>query len=209
MSTWRVRGRVAFQPPPADWREVLARRLGQRPRRIGSWAELALFGALACLDEAGENTLPASALLSLSSLSGPEAVLLGSVQNLATELPMPIAFLQSQPGQVLPVLAQHLRWSGNGRCLTTRDPLSALRLACLEADPAGGLLLGWVDEAAGGKSVWLRAVAADQRELAADVEATEATDFAALWRPGEITFAFGRLGELRIGADLPVQPSLK
>lgn len=168
MKVWRVLGRVQFQPPPADWREALARRLGQRPRRIGSWAELALFGALACLDDAGETSLPASALLSLSSWRGPEAVLLGSVQDLASELPMPIAFLQSQPGQVLPVLAQHLRWSGNGRCLTTRDPVDALRLACLEADPAGGFLLGWVDEAGGGKSLWLRAVAAEPRELAPD-----------------------------------------
>lgn len=207
MIVWRVLGRTRFEPPPADWREALARRLGQRPRRIGSWAELALAGALACLDEAGETALPASALLSLSSLSGPETVLLGSVQNLANELPMPIAFLQSQPGQVLPVLAQYLHWSGKGRCLTTRDPLDALRLACLEAEPAGGFLLGWVDEAAGGKSVWLRAAAVDYSDRPGT---TEAADFAALWRPGEINFAFGRRGELRIGAANPaVQPSLK
>ncbi|HET6720283.1 MAG TPA: hypothetical protein VFH22_11580 [Rhodocyclaceae bacterium] len=195
MKVWRVLGRGQFQPPPADWREALARRLGQRPRRIGSWAELALAGALACLDEAGETTLPASALLSLSSLSGPETVLLGSVQNLASELPMPIAFLQSQPGQVLPVLAQHLRWSGNGRCLTTRDPVDALRLACLEADPAGGLLLGWVDEASGGKSLWLRAAATASAERTPNREASGIAEL--MDSPGR-EFQFDRQGRLLV-----------
>lgn len=195
MKVWRVLGRGHFQPPPADWREALARRLGQRPRRIGSWAELALFGALACLDEAGETSLPTSALLSLSSWRGPETVLLGSVQNLASELPMPIAFLQSQPGQVLPVLAQHLRWSGNGRCLTTRDPVNALRLACFEADPAGGFLLGWVDESAGGKSLWLRAAATRSAELASAREASGVAEL--MGSPGR-EFQFDRQGQLLV-----------
>jgi hypothetical protein len=193
MRAWRVLGRAQFQPPPADWREALARRLGQRPRRIGSWAELALFGALACLDDAGETELPSSALLSLSSWVGPETVLMSSLNELATELPMPIAFLQSQPGQVLPVLAQHLRWSGNGRCLTTRDPLDALRLACLEADPAGGFLLGWVDEVSGGKSGWLRAVAARSGAM----PQTPAI-FDGLWSAEITSFAFNADGDLRI-----------
>lgn len=195
MNVWRVLGRTQFEPPPADWREALARRLGQRPRRIGGWAELALAGALACLDEAGETALPSSALLSLSSLVGPETVLMSSLNNLASELPMPIAFLQSQPGQVLPVLAQHLRWSGNGRCLTTRDPLDALRLACLEADPAGGFLLGWVDEGAGGKSLWLRAAAARPAERTPSREASAIT--ALMNSPGG-EFQFDRQGRLLV-----------
>ena len=32
-------------PPPPDWRERLAVRLGKRPRRLGAWAELAVYGA--------------------------------------------------------------------------------------------------------------------------------------------------------------------
>ena len=160
MSVWRILGRSHFLPPPDGWRAALTQRLGQRPRRIGSWAELASFGALACLDDAGEAALPNAALLSVSSLLGPDTALQAALASARTELPMPIGFLQSQPGQVLPVLAQHLGgWSGNGRCLSTRDPLLALRLACLEAS-AGGVLLGWVDEGPDAKSLWLRVVTA-------------------------------------------------
>lgn len=194
MNNWHRLGFCCWQPPAADWRPALARRLGQKPRRLGVWAELALAGALSCLDQAGEKTLPAKALLSLSSLSGPHAVLHDSLHGLASELPMPIAFLQSQPGQVLPVLAQHLGWSGDGRCLASREPLAALRLACGEADPAAGFLLGWVDETDGGRSVWLRAVAAPGDV----VNGVAVAGLAELLQPGISRFGFTPGGELRV-----------
>ena len=155
MTAWRITGRFFASPPPADWRAQLATRLGQRPRRIGEWAELALFGARQCLDHAGETDLPGGALLSLSSLHGPDIALHAALEQMHDGMPMPITFLNSQPSQALPALAQYLGWQGNGRCLTTRDPLLALQLACLEAGP-DGLLAGWVDEDAPGTSVWLR-----------------------------------------------------
>lgn len=155
MKTWRIAGRHFAAPPPADWRPQLATRLGHRPRRIGEWVELALFGARQCLDDAGEVDLPAGALLSLSSLHGPDIALRTALQQACNSVPMPIAFLSSQPSQALPALAKYLGWQGNGRCLTTRAPGLALRLACLEAG-TDGMLLGWVDEDAPGKSIWLR-----------------------------------------------------
>ena len=198
MSTrWKILGRSRLIPPPADWRQALASRLGARPRRIGPWAELALFGALACVDDAGEQTLPDAALLSLDSASGPAAVLLDTLEMSRHELPMPIGFLQSQPGQVLPVLAKHLGWSGNGRCLACRDRLAGLRLACLDADdPAVGVLAGWVEEAGEGSSVWLRALAAPAGE---GRECLEAATFDTLFDPVVTHFAFAADGSLRVG----------
>ncbi len=155
LTAWRITGRFFAAPPPADWRAQLATRLGQRPRRIGEWAELALFGARQCLDSAGETRLPGGALLSLSSLHGPDIALRAALEQMGEGVPMPITFLNSQPSQALPALAQYLGWQGNGRCLTTRDPVRALQLACLEAG-ADGMLLGWVDEDAPGASIWLR-----------------------------------------------------
>jgi hypothetical protein len=155
MKAWRISGRCFASPPPADWRAQLAARLGQRPRRIGEWVELALFGARQCLDAAGENELPAAALLSLSSLHGPDIALRAALEQARSGAPLPIGFLNSQPSQALPALAGHLRWSGNGRVLTTREPGAALLLASLEAGPEG-MLLGWVDEDAPGQSIWLR-----------------------------------------------------
>ena len=154
MKTWRITGRL-FATPPADWRVQLATRLGQRPRRIGAWVELALWGARQCLDQAGEENLPAGALLSLSSLKGPDIALRNALEQAVEGIPMPIIFLNSQPSQALPALAQYLGWQGNGRCLTTRDPVLALQLACLEAGREG-VLVGWVEEDAPGKSIWLR-----------------------------------------------------
>lgn len=162
MTVWHIRGRSFLTPPPADWRSQLATRLGQRPRRVGRWAELALFGALRCLDSAGETTLPEETVLSVATLRGPDEALHSAVSEARDNLPLPIGFLQSQPSQLLPVLAQHLGWNGDGRCLATRDPLAALHLATAEMAfpeehlPACELLLGWVDEAAGGSSCWLR-----------------------------------------------------
>lgn len=154
MKAWRITGRH-FAAPPADWRAQLATRLGHRPRRIGAWVELALWGARQCLDKAGEADLPAGALLSLSTLNGPDIALRSALEQAREGVPMPITFLNSQPSQALPALAQYLGWQGNGRCLTTRDPILALHLACLEAG-SDGVLVGWVDEDAPGKSIWLR-----------------------------------------------------
>ncbi|MDP5240955.1 beta-ketoacyl synthase N-terminal-like domain-containing protein [Uliginosibacterium sp. 31-16] len=151
----RITGRYFASPPPPDWRERLAARLGAKPRRIGRWAELVLYGALECLADAGETTLPAGTLLSLASLLGPDQALRAALVEARDGQPMPLGFLQSQPNQALAHLAKALNWRGDARCLTTRDPLAALRLACSRAGP-GGVLLGWVAEDGEGSSQWLR-----------------------------------------------------
>ena len=193
MTAWRMTGRFFASPPPADWRAQLATRLGQRPRRIGEWAELALFGARQCLDNAGETDLPGCALLSLSSLHGPDIALRAALAQMHDGVPMPITFLNSQPSQALPALAQYLGWQGNGRCLTTRDPLLALQLACLEAGP-DGLLAGWVDEDAPGTSIWLRLSPTD-----AGNTAFETATFAMLEEARFNVLAFDGM-QLKLGA---------
>jgi hypothetical protein len=143
---------------PPDWHARLVQRLGQRPRRIGSWAELALYGARACLDAAGEDTLPPGALLCVASLLGPVEVTREAIAQSASGLPKPFSFLQSQPSQMLAALCQHLRWSGDARFMFTRDPALLMRLLQLESGPEGALL-GWVEEGAEGRaprSEWWR-----------------------------------------------------
>lgn len=192
MKVWRITGRQ-FAAPPPDWGAQLATRLGQRPRRLGAWVELALWGARQCLDQAGEENLPVGALLSLSSLNGPDIALRNALKQATEGVPMPITFLNSQPSQALPALAQYLGWLGNGRCLTTREPSQALQLACLEAGREG-MLTGWVDEDAPGKSIWLRLL---------PVEAGGATlrnaDFAALEDQRVRLLAFDGM-QLQVGA---------
>jgi len=163
MNGWQIIGRSALTPPPENWREALATRLGYKPRRIGLWAELVLYGALCCLEDEGAHTstatprLPADTLVSLASPQGPKRALHDSLAEAQDGQPLPLGFLQGQGNQALAHLCKALGWRGDARCLTTRDPLDALRLAC-QSRPEGGLLLGWVSEDAPLSSQWLRLV---------------------------------------------------
>lgn len=145
MSDWQTRAHVVVDPLPADWRHQLAQRLGQRPRRIGAWAELAIYGARLCLDTAGEATLPAGALLRVASLRGPLAVTRAIAERARSSLPLPFSFMQSQPSHMLAALSRHLAWQGDARFTLCRDKAAVLRLAALECAPAG-VLIGWVEE---------------------------------------------------------------
>lgn len=130
--------------PPDDWQAHLARRLGARPRRLGVWAELALWGVRRCLDDAGLDGLPPQARLQVCSINGPVEPLRRGIAALARDtLPLPFGFLQSQPAVMLAALSAALDWQGEARLLNHRDPALLLRLAT--ARPCAGVLLGWVD----------------------------------------------------------------
>jgi hypothetical protein len=145
MSDWQTLAHVVVDPLPADWRHRLAQRLGRRPRRIGAWGELALYGARLCLDAAGEATLPAGALLRVASLRGPLAITRAIAEQARSSLPLPFAFMQGQPSHMLAALSRHLAWQGDARFMLCRDKGAVLRLATLESGPAG-VLIGWVEE---------------------------------------------------------------
>lgn len=191
-AVWRIAGRHFSDPPPADWRARLATRLGERPRRVGPWVELALYGALACLDDAGEARLPDAALLTLATVRGPDIALRAALVEARDSLPLPIGFLTSQPSQALPALARYLGWRGDGRCLASRDALATLQLACADAGPAGALA-GWVDEGNPLNSLWLRLLPAPE----AASRPTRPASFAELADPVLAVLAFDA-GGLRV-----------
>jgi hypothetical protein len=145
-SNWRLAASVECVPDSNDWRDLLARQLGHRPRRLGLWAELALHGALSCLAQAGEATLPAAARLRVSSLSGAQvATRTGIAQVRAGRLPMPFDFMQSQPALMLAALGQALGWRGDGSFVIGREPEALMRTALRGAAPQG-LLFGQVEQ---------------------------------------------------------------
>jgi hypothetical protein len=155
MKTFAVTGRCIAAPPPAEWCEKLAQMLGSKPRRIGTWAELGLYGALSCMADAGETRLPQDAQIWLGSRRGTWAATGVALAQMQEDLPMPLTFLQTQPSQTLALLAAQLDWNGHACFVAGPDPLALIRLAGAQAGN-GGLLLGWLDEMAGGETCWLR-----------------------------------------------------
>lgn len=148
MKAWHTLAHVAVDPLPPDWRDQLAARLGDRPRRIGPWAELALYGARLCLDQAREPILPIGVQLRMASLSGPKSATQSIIEQARAGLPKPFSFMQSQPSHALAVLSQHLAWQGDARFMLCGDKREVLELAQQECEAldAPGLLIGWVEE---------------------------------------------------------------
>lgn len=172
MKTFAISGRCIAAPPPTDWRDHLARMLGAKPRRIGTWAELGLYGALRCMADAGETRLPPDAQIWLVSRRGTYTATDIALDQLRDDLPMPLTFLQTQPSQMLAMLAAQLAWQGHACFLAGAQPHALLRLAAAQAGN-GGLLLGWVDEMDGGSTNWLRlrhAVAAEDGFISASAD---------------------------------------
>lgn len=160
MSELIVAGRCSETPPAADWRQQLATMLGERPRRIGLWAELGLYGALRCMADAGETRLPHDAVLMLASQNGTHAATRAALEQMRDDLPMPLTFLQTQPSQLLALLAAHLDFPGNAIFLAGATFAEARTMAELQAGP-GGALVGWVDDLDSGATEWLRLCRSD------------------------------------------------
>ena len=142
MTVYHIRARCVAQPASADWREQLAIRLGSRPRRLGRWAELGLYGALECLAIDGECTLAERAAMVLSSQHGPALAMRSALAQAREDLPLPLTFLQTQPSQLLATLSAQLRWCGDARFITHRNPLAVGeagdRPRCVGAHPGQG-----------------------------------------------------------------------
>jgi hypothetical protein len=155
MTNFYISGRFRANTLAQDWQAHLVQLLGSRPRRIGTWAELGLYGALRCMADAGESTLPPDALLMLTSRHGTFIPGNAALAQMQDELPMPLTFLQTQPSQLLALLAAQLDWRGSASFFANATLQGLLRLAAAQAGDAG-VLLGCVDEMAGGSTHWLR-----------------------------------------------------
>ncbi|MGC3961891.1 MAG: hypothetical protein QM803_00825 [Rhodocyclaceae bacterium] len=172
----RIIGRHLDATPP-DWRDRLAARLGERPRRLGTWTELALYGALCCIDDAGETPLPADATLRLCSRRATASPTLQALIQAQTGLPMPFTFLQSQTSQTLAALAGRLGWQGDAVFIASQHADDIFAVACHAAGP-GGVLFGVVEEDAL-QSHWVRLAPCES--AIADV-AGNAAAVSACWR---------------------------
>lgn len=181
---WQVTGRsVAL---PADWRERLVARLGQRPRRLGTWTELALYGALECLADVANGLDSAEAarataldsgasagVLSPASPAGPPALLppdarlrIGGDHGCAAAIG--VGLEQFAQGWVLPFTFMQTLPSQTLAALARTLGWQGEGSVVAGTDPlqtvvlactgasAAGVLWGWVDELPEPRSLWLR-----------------------------------------------------
>lgn len=181
---WQVTGRSVGLP--ADWHERLVARLGQRPRRLGTWTELALYGALECLADVANGldsaeTVRATAqdggasagVLSPASPARPPVLLppdawlrIGSERGCAAAIGVGLG--QFAQGWVLPftfmqtlpsqTLAALARTLGWQGDGSFVAGTDPLQTLALACTgaPAAGVLWGWVDELPEPRSLWLR-----------------------------------------------------
>ncbi|MFT4174535.1 MAG: hypothetical protein QM639_18360 [Rhodocyclaceae bacterium] len=129
---------------PADWRDRLAQRLGQRPRRLGTWTELALYGALRCAD-ASAAPPDAATRLRVTSTRATATATRQALTQACEGFPLPFTFMQSQTSHMLAALAAHLTWTGDASFIAAGGVEQTFAHCCAEA--AGSpLLFGVVEE---------------------------------------------------------------
>ena len=168
---WHLLSSFDAAPPPPEWRERLPQLLGERPRRLGLFAELALYGALECLNRAPRADLSVNLVLRLGSSTGAASATHEITrQRVADGMPMPFSFLQSQPAQTLAAIARYLNWQGDA-CFQIHDaPLTCLHLACIEAAAmAAPVLCGWADDWPSARTHWLYLQPVDHPQAPADL----------------------------------------
>jgi hypothetical protein len=153
MTTWRTVAHFVAHPPPADWRDDLASRIGRRPRRVGLWTELAMYGARCCLDMTGEAALPQGTRLRVASRRGAWGATHAGLEQLDAGLSMPFTFMQSQPALMLAEVGRCLEWQGDASFMLCRDPQRLLQLSKLGATREG-LLFGIVEEERNGEPLY-------------------------------------------------------
>ncbi len=178
-------------PPDDNWREQLINLLGSKPRRLSSWCELGMFGALTCLKKSEQirltnasqsdtelsNSKSSNAMSSKTKLSsevslrvfteyGTIAATRWALEQAREYLPMPFTFMQTQAGQLFNALGTALGWHGDGYC-TTYENRECGEIALLHSFKQSALL-AWVDEEQEliSRWIWLECVILNQNNTA-------------------------------------------
>ncbi len=110
--TFKINGRSTLLAGE-DWHARLVGLLGHKPRRLSRWCELGLFGALTCIRQAGHAALPNDVAIRVSTEYGTLTATRSAMAQANDHLPMPFAFLQTQPGQLFNALGMALDWHGD------------------------------------------------------------------------------------------------
>ena len=164
MQTKFFRVRASFtQPVPSDWRDQLVTLLGNRPRRLSTWCELGLFGALTCLQphflSTGKSALSSDIAIKLITQLGSIVASKKAIAQMRDGLPMPFTFMQTLTGQLFNALGAALGWHGDG--VTTAPLNTSMGEVALLASLKCSSLFACVDDVPAPVSAWIWLEAVD------------------------------------------------
>lgn len=140
-------------PITESWRAELITLLGDKPRRLSTWCELGLLGALSCVKTAQPSALPNDVPIRIYTESGTITATRRALEQNREHTPMPFTFMQTQPSQLFNALGGALAWNGDGATLSSQNLQQYETFALHEAQQS--VLLAWVEEEPQPISSWI------------------------------------------------------
>ncbi len=141
---------ISLRIAPSELRSRVHERFGDRLRRAGSFAQLTVLGAAACLESAGlAGGAGALGLLWTSSRGALLATRAALAERRGCEL-MPYTFIATQPHLAAPLFAQLVHPLARSAFVQAEPGRQALLEALARAwsRDCDRVLLGWVEESA-------------------------------------------------------------
>lgn len=140
-------------PITENWRAELIAILGGKPRRLSTWCELGLLGALSCINTAQPSSLPSTVPIRVYTESGTISATRRALEQNKEHTPMPFTFMQTQPSQLFNALGGALAWNGDGATLSSQN-LQQYETFALQGVQQS-VLLAWVEEEPHPISSWI------------------------------------------------------
>lgn len=152
-------------PITESWRADLIAMLGGKPRRLSTWCELGLLGALSCVKTAQPSFLPSAVPIRVYTESGTISATRRALEQNKEHTPMPFTFMQTQPSQLFNALGGALAWNGDGATLSSQNLQQYETFALQEVQQS--VLLAWVEEEPHPISswIWLEKTALDSGKI--------------------------------------------
>lgn len=140
-------------PITDDWRTELISMMGGKPRRLSTWCELGLFGALSCIRTTTQASLPSVVPIRVYTESGTITTTWRAIEQNQEHMPMPFTFMQTQPSQLFNALGEVLSWNGDGATFSAKNLQEYENFALREIQQSS--VLAWVEEEPHQKSLWI------------------------------------------------------
>ena len=168
-------------PITESWRADLIAMLGGKPRRLSTWCELGLLGALSCVKTAQPSGLPSEVPIRVYTESGTISATRRALEQNKEHTPMPFTFMQTQPSQLFNALGGALAWNGDGATLSSQNLQQYETFALQEVQQS--VLLAWVEEEPHPISswIWLEKTALDSGKIWEKIGSIFQTTKTALW----------------------------